>query len=42
VPWPGPELYGRLVSTERLNLKVVGWLLGHVRPRGAMVVARRQ
>jgi hypothetical protein len=32
VPWLGPELYGPLVSTERLYLDVVGWLLRHVRP----------
>jgi 6-pyruvoyl-tetrahydropterin synthase len=24
-PWLGPELYGQLVSTERLHLEVVGW-----------------
>jgi hypothetical protein len=27
-----PELYGQLISTERLHLKVVSWLLRHVRP----------
>jgi hypothetical protein len=32
VPWLGPELYGQLVSTERFHLKVMGWLLRHVRP----------
>jgi hypothetical protein len=42
VPWLGPELYGQLVSTERLHLEVMGWLLRHVRPCGATMVARRQ
>ena len=31
-----PELYGQVASAERLRLKVVGWLLRHVRPRDAI------
>jgi hypothetical protein len=33
-----PDLYGQVASAERLRLKVVGWLLRHVRPRDAMTV----
>ena len=33
-----PELYGQVASAEQLRLKVVGWLLRHVRPRDAMTV----
>jgi hypothetical protein len=33
-----PDLYGQVASAERLRLKVVGWLLSHVRPRDAMTV----
>src|SRR5215831_15335071 len=33
-----PELYGLVASAERLRLKVVGWLLRHVRPRDAITV----
>lgn len=33
-----PDLYGQVASAERLRLKVVGWLLRHIRPRDAMTV----
>jgi hypothetical protein len=33
-----PELYGQVASAEWPRLKVVGWLLRHVRPRDTMTV----